>query len=158
LPADDFGSKEVRIEEVQVVDAGGSQTAISSGEPGTIRIRIRSDIDLDDLTIGIRITDAAGGRVYGTNSFLLGRPACVQAGRTYLATYTARFPLGIGTYWLTVALHRGKEDTEGCFHRLDNCHVFQIIPNPKDRPFEGSVRLPMEFAFGAVADDRRAAA
>ena len=158
LEPQEFGSGEVRIEQLQVVDAKGMETAICSGEPGAIRVRIRSDIDVDDLTVGIRISDEIGGRVYGTNSCLLGCPVRVRAGRTYLATFTTRFPLGIGTYWLTVALHRGKQHLDGCFHWLDHCHLFNIIPNPNDSCFEGSVHLPMEFAFGADSADRRAAA
>ncbi len=134
------------------------ETAICSGEPAAIRIGIRSNIDVDDLTVGIRISDETGNRVYGTNSRLLGHSVRVQAGCTYLATFTTRFPLGTGTYWLTVALHSGNEHTENCFHWFDYCHHFKIIPNPDDSRFEGFVRLPMALAFRAASTARRAAA
>jgi hypothetical protein len=92
----------------------------------TITVSARSTIAEDDLTVGIRITDASGVEVHGTNTRLLGQRLQAAPGQTITVDFRLAIVLVPGTYSLTVAAHRGTDHLEGCFHWIDNLTRFDL--------------------------------
>lgn len=93
-----------------------------------VTIDAHSTIDVADLTVGIRVTDAEGAEIFGTNTRLLGRPLHAAAGQTIAVEFMLDVALAPGAYFLTVAAHRGADHLEGCFHWIDNAVRFVSPP------------------------------
>jgi hypothetical protein len=79
----------------------------------------------DDLTLGMRITDAFGVEVYGVNTHLLGVPVKVTAGERFQTTFAFDMILAPGTYQITVAIHAGEDHLHKCYHWIDNAMTLE---------------------------------
>ena len=99
-------------------------------EQQRVTIHVRAGIAVDDLTVGIRITDEQGAEVYGTNTRLLGQAVRVAPGEQMAVDFRLDMALAPGAYFLTTAAHRGADHLEGCFHWIDNAVQF-VSPSPR---------------------------
>ena len=64
-----WGSREIEITDVQLSGADGAPGHVfQSGQPLTVRIGLRSPVEIDDFVIGIGIFNAEGVCCYGTNT------------------------------------------------------------------------------------------
>src|SRR5262245_2906207 len=64
-----WGSREVEITDVTLVDAGGQAGHVfHSGDAMDVRISLRAPLPVDDFVVGIGIFNAAGVCCYGTNT------------------------------------------------------------------------------------------
>ena len=64
-----WGSREIEITDVQLSGADGAPGHVfQSGQPLTVRIGLRSPVEIDDFVIGLGIFNAEGVCCYGTNT------------------------------------------------------------------------------------------
>ena len=105
-----WGTGEIRITDVQVINGAGEQTfVIQSGEPMTIEIAYRSQIDTEDVVFGIGIYRSDGVFCYGTNTDLEDIACPLIAGSASVVGIDfGRFAFIDGTYSLDVAIHTSK--------------------------------------------------
>ena len=89
-----------------------------------VRVHVQSSIAERDVTLGIRITNATGEHVYGTNTRLLGQRLHAVPNQSVVVDFALPDDLPHGSYYLTAAAHRGVDHLEGCFHWIDNAVRF----------------------------------
>lgn len=125
------GCQSAVIESVELEVGGQPVRAVLSGAPASIAVDLRTQADLDEVTVGILIRDRLGNDVFGTNTFHHAcSPAALPAGARARVVFD--FPsmgLGVGTYSLSVALHRGDAHLCGTFDWWDRALVFQVLPD-----------------------------
>ena len=136
----EYGTRKIEIRDVQVLGSIILGPMLLGGEQGIIRIAFASSIASDDLTVGIRITDATDRLIFGTNTRSLGYELRVSESAAAILEFEFTCLLGVGDYWLGVSLHPGAEDVVECHHRIDHAVKFQVAGNI-GWPFEGVVKL-----------------
>lgn len=107
-----------------------------------LKIQFIFKYNINRVTIGFQIDDIRGIRVFGTNSYLLGKEIRnVEKDRKYTVYF--QFPLNFreGKYSLGFSIHEGENHTEGSFLWKDAVLDFEIerIDIPK---FDGLCYLP----------------
>ena len=120
-------------------------TLIQENDRVSLELRGVSSVSADDLTVGIRITDALGVEVYGVNTRLLGMTVKVREGQTFRTTFSFDMILSPGTYYITVAIHAGDDHLHKCYHWIDNALTIECTRGDGPR-YSGLVDLK------AVAD------
>jgi hypothetical protein len=101
------------------------QGVIEENDRVFLELRGVSSITTDDLTVGIRITDALGVEVYGVNTHLLGIPVRAREGETFCTTFAFDMILAPGVYQITVAVHASDDHLHRCYHWIDNALTFE---------------------------------
>ena len=137
-----YGNYKVRIEKVDLLDENNRQSKIFiSGRSASIKIRLKGQQEMDDLTVGIVIRDRFGQDIFGTNSYYLKKTIRIQPNRALVVTYAFdEFNLGAGKYSITLAIHKGATHTDECIHWMDGCVVFEVVAGD-NYFFSGLVRL-----------------
>jgi hypothetical protein len=108
------GTREIAIDEVSV-----------DAERRLVVLRGHSSITAGDVTVGIRITNAMGLEIYGTNTRLLNTHIAVQPGEDIMVTFAMQqMPLGPEPYWVTAAIHAGHDHLVKCYHWIDDAVAF----------------------------------
>lgn len=119
-----------------------AQKIFFMGSTAILKIQFQFREPVKRTTIGFQIDDSRGIRVFGTNSYLLGKEIKdVETDRKY--TIFFEFPLHFreGKYSLGFSLHEGENHTEKSFLWKDAVLDFEIerIDIPK---FDGLCYLP----------------
>ncbi len=147
-----WGSREIEITDVQL--CGPDQQpghVFHSGEPLTIRIRLRSPVENQDFVIGIGIFNAEGVCCYGTNTSVEELKAVRILGDGEVLFSIASLDLVEGTYKIDVAVHK-LDGYPYDYHRL--LYTFRVKSRTKD---VGIYRPRHEWRFSeSVAFDRTA--
>ncbi|BDA79683.1 ABC transporter ATP-binding protein [Leptospira kobayashii] len=102
---------------------------------------------LDDLTVGFHIDDEKGVRVFGTNTFHLGKnPGNIGQGAKKKIRFGFPVNFAEGKYSLGVSLHRGENHIEGSYFWGESLHVFEVerVGVPKS---VGLAYLPVRVKF-----------
>jgi lipopolysaccharide transport system ATP-binding protein len=120
--------------------------AMLSGEPCLIRLECRATIAVADLTIGIAIRNRRGELMYGTNSKLMDHAIAIEQPGYFTAEFAFDMNLGIGEYVVDLALHKGINHLQGCYHWLEQAARFAVVGILGNR-FEGSTRLVPELSI-----------
>ncbi len=121
-----YGTFDVEIKEVTIKGVNSNSDIISSGEVANIEIRIFSNIDISDMTIGILIRDKFGQDIFGTNTFYHNIKVDFQKDKEFLCTYSMPLNLGSGKYTITAAVHSKDMHLENCLHWLDYACNFEV--------------------------------
>lgn len=124
------GDGQAAIEAVDLLEENSPVRAFRVGGPAIIRVTFIANTALHDVTVGILIRDRLGNDVFGTNTFFLGQVSGQFASgeRAIVEFAVESLTLGIGSYSLSVALHRGMAHTAGNFDWWDKALVFQVVP------------------------------
>lgn len=122
-----FGSGEVEIVAAQVIGEESATNEVAPGETASLCVSIRSHADVQDLVVGVELSDSFGEVVFGTNSFLSGATRNVTAGRDYDVIFRFAVNLNRGRYAVGVALHTGANHAGRCFHWRDNVTMFDVV-------------------------------
>jgi ABC-2 type transport system ATP-binding protein len=180
-----WGSGEVRITSVQMLDAAGEPAnRIYSGDRTVVRIAFKAQRRVEDPIFGISIEHVDGHLVTGTNTMRQGQVITAVQGSGYVDVLIPSLPLAEGTYDLSVAiidrtekldydywrrplrfdvLHAGRVVVGyvdmGCEFELD--HVMSgEAPEPRDGPLRTVPPRPAPIerasALGPHADGLRA--
>ena len=100
------GTGEATVEDICLInDAGKRIEVVDVGQLITLRLDVKTHVDIDRLIVGYSIKDRLGQVIYGTNTDLTKQPMeLVKAGT--MLRYDINFPanLGPGTYSIQTAL------------------------------------------------------
>ena len=123
-----WGTGEIWVEEVEVVDANGQPAAfIRSGEPFGIKVHIKANQSVEDLVVGLRLDTVDGTRVWSTNTALKGLEAIEVTGSALVTFLSNEMPLLGGQFDLTVAL---ADDTlVNRYDQWERCRTIDVLPN-----------------------------
>jgi hypothetical protein len=139
----------------QPVEMGTKQIVITrvdaDARRGVVVVRAQSFVTARNVTVGIRITDAAGLVIYGVNTWLLGRQISVTAGSVFDVVFRLNLELAPGEYHLTAAIHEGADHLERCYHWIDRVTRF-VCHATHDTPFAGFVDLHATAETRVVAE------
>jgi len=125
-----WGSREIEITEVQLFGSDQQPGHVfHSGEPLTIRIRLRSPLENEDFVIGIGIFNAEGVCCYGTNTSIEELKAVRIVGDAEAFFSIDSLDLVEGTYKIDVAIHK-LDGYPYDYHRL--LYTFRVKSRTKD--------------------------
>ena len=125
-----WGSREIEITDVQLSGADGAAGHVfQSGQPLTVRIGLRSPVEIDDFVIGIGIFNAEGVCCYGTNTNIEELKAVRILGDADARFTVESLDLVEGTYKLDVAIHK-LDGYPYDYHRL--LYTFRVKSHTKD--------------------------
>jgi hypothetical protein len=143
-----WGSRQVEIVEVTLADGEGRPTFIfHSGDPVTIRLRIRAHQIVEDFVFGVGLFNADGVCCYGTNTDAEEMTPEHLNGDAEVAFHIDALELVEGTYKIDVAVHK-RDGVPYDYHRL--LYTFRVksrthdvgIYRPRHRwAFTGDVRF-----------------
>ena len=137
-----WGSREIEITAVQLIGVDGAPGHVfHSGEPMTVRVKLRSPLEMDDFVIGIGLFNAEGVCCYGTNTNLEELKAVRIQGDAEASFSIERLDLVEGTYKLDVAIHK-QDGYPYDYHRL--LYTFRVKSRTKD---VGIYRPPHRWSF-----------
>jgi lipopolysaccharide transport system ATP-binding protein len=124
------GDRRVCVEHVALLSRGAAVAAVRSGEPATIRIRVRALEPVADLTVGFLIRDALGNDMFGTNTYHLEhRRFDLAEGAGFVCEFDIRdVALGVGHYNMSVALHSDMTHISGNYDWWDRALTFEVVP------------------------------
>lgn len=115
---DHWGSGEVRITSVEVLDSSGSPLqVIPQGSALRLRIEFDADVEVEDPTIGIAVHSESGVHITGTNTRLSNLRTGRIRGAGAVDWVTDRLPLLPGSYLMSVAIEDAH--SQHTFDRYD---------------------------------------
>ena len=150
-----WGSREIEITEVQLLDAQGAAGHVfHSGDPMAVSIVLRAPLPMEDFVVGIGIFNAEGVCCYGTNTSIEELRSVKIHGDAVARFAIQSLDLVEGTYKLDVAVHK-FDGYPFDYHRL--LYTFRVKSRTKD---VGIYRPAHEWSFsGPIAftsiDDAR---
>jgi ABC-type polysaccharide/polyol phosphate transport system ATPase subunit len=113
-----WGSREIEITDVAFLDSAGQPSFVfHSGDPMSIRVRVRAAQPADDFVFGIGIFNADGVCCYGTNTFLEEMNPQRLTGDAEATFSVESLDLVEGTYKVDVAVHK-RDGFPYDYHRL----------------------------------------
>jgi hypothetical protein len=125
-----WGSREVEITDVAFLDAGEHPSFVfHSGDPLSIRIKVRASQPTDDFVFGIGFFNADGVCCYGTNTFLEEMNPQRLTGDAEATFAIESLDLVEGTYKLDVAVHK-RDGFPYDYHRL--LYTFRVKSRVQD--------------------------
>lgn len=125
-----WGSREVEIDGVSLHGTDGSAKHIfSTGEPVTVRLKVKSTGTIKDFVFGVAIFNADGVCCYGTNTHLEEFEPVTLAGEGEVRFVIPELRLVEGTYFLDVAVHQ-RDGYPFDYHRA--LHQFRVQSRMKD--------------------------
>ncbi|MBI4475598.1 MAG: ABC transporter ATP-binding protein [Acidobacteria bacterium] len=137
VPADMFqagegrwGSRELEIVDVQFAgDNGRIAHIFHTGEPFTVRLKVRATRPADDFVFGIGIFNADGICCYGTNTGIEDLASAEWSGEGEVHFAIDNLDLVEGTYKVDVAVHK-RDGYPYDYHRL--LYSFRVKSRTKD--------------------------
>ena len=138
-----YGSGAARVVEAELAGEESGATTVSSGEWLTIRLQLRAERSVPDLTCGILLRDRFGQDIYGVNTHYLEAPLALAPGEGAELRFRLRAELAAGDYTVTVALHSAENHLENCYHWCDNL-LRLAVAGVREHVFSGVCRLPTE--------------
>ena len=143
---DSYGTFDIEIIDVIINGKESKSNLISSGEKAKIEIKIKSNKDLLNMTVGIMIRDKFGQDIFGTNSFHNKIKIDFEKGREYNCSFTMPLNIGVGKYSITTAIHSNDTHMDNCSHWLDHATDFEVA-GVKENLFIGICRLEPKIEF-----------
>jgi ABC-type polysaccharide/polyol phosphate transport system ATPase subunit len=125
-----WGSGVVQIHDVRFLTAAGERTHVfHTGEPVTIRFRVRAQRPVRDFVFGLGLYTADGTSVYGTNTAFEEFESDTFTGDGEVAIRIDALDLVEGTYKVDLAVHK-RDGAPYDYHRL--LYTFRVKSRIKD--------------------------
>jgi len=125
-----WGSREVEITDVTLLDQEGQPSFVfHSGDPLSIRVKLRASQPTDDFVFGIGLFNADGVCCYGTNTYLEEMDPERVAGEAEATFAIESIDLVEGTYKIDVAIHK-RDGFPYDYHRL--LYTFRVKSRTHD--------------------------
>jgi len=113
-----WGTREVEIADVALIDGRGEPSfTFRSGEPMSIRLKVRASAPTDDFVFGIGLFNTGGVCCYGTNTEVEEMNPAQLSGESEVTFAVEALDLVEGTYKLDVAVHK-RDGAPYDYHRL----------------------------------------
>ncbi|MGA2189101.1 MAG: Wzt carbohydrate-binding domain-containing protein [Steroidobacteraceae bacterium] len=145
-----FGNRDIEVVRVSIEGLVSlASGALLSGETARITMRIAAHVCSDDLTVGLRIHDAANRLIFGTNTWLMGRQIRVAAGSVFSISFVFQNTLGRGRYTIGATLHTGSSHLACCYDWCDEVAAIDVV-GTTGYHFEGSSRLTVLTPMQAI--------
>lgn len=135
-----FGTFDVEIMDVKIFGKESNSNVLTSGEEGVIQIKLKSNKNIKNVTVGILIRDRFGQDIFGTNTYYHNIPIKLQKNQITTVEFEMKFNLGVGKYTLTAAVHDNENHIDNCYHWVDFAGDFEIA-GVKGAIFNGICRL-----------------
>jgi len=135
-----FGTFDAEILKIDVTGEESNSSVISSGEIAIITLNIKSNIDLENINVGITIRNKFGQDIFGTNLFYHEKQFHITKDKEYLCKFIIPMNLGIGLYSISAAIVKGENHLDYCLNWVDNLGSFEIA-GVKGKFFIGVNRL-----------------
>ncbi|EOW9162019.1 ABC transporter ATP-binding protein [Vibrio cholerae] len=138
-----FGSARAIIASLTIVKADGTpfheEPLVKSGETLTLRFELWASQVIEDVALGLSLSRAQGGDIWGDNNIAAGHSITLKAGRQ-LVTYQVTLPINSGDYLLHCGLAslKGGEREE-----LDQRRPMLAIKFWSSRDLGGVVHAPI---------------
>jgi len=102
-----WGSREVEILDVSFLDRGGQPSFVfHSGDPISVRVKLRAAHPVDDFVFGVGLFNADGVCCYGTNTYLEELNPQRLSGEAEATFVIESLDLVEGTYKVDIAVHK----------------------------------------------------
>jgi ABC-type Na+ transport system ATPase subunit NatA len=125
-----WGSRHVEIVEVGLLDGDGRPSFVfHSGDPMSIRLKVRAHQDASDFVFGIGLFNADGVCCYGTNTDAEALTPDSLTGDAEVSFEVEALDLVEGTYKVDVAVHK-RDGVPYDYHRL--LYTFRIKSRTHD--------------------------
>jgi ABC-type polysaccharide/polyol phosphate transport system ATPase subunit len=139
-----WGSREAEILSVDFLRSDGTAAHVfESGDPVTIRMRVRAHQPLDDFVFGVGIFSADGLCCYGTNTDIEGAQPREFTGEAEVGFVIDSLCLVAGAYKVDVALHK-RNGAPYDYHRL--LYTIRVTSKVNET---GVVRPPHRWTFSS---------
>ncbi len=113
-----WGSREIEIIDVSFLDGSGKPSFVfHSGDPMSIRMRVRASEPTDDFVFGVGLFNAEGLCCYGTNTYLEEMNPERLTGEAEATFVVDSLDLVEGTYKVDAAVHK-RDGAPYDYHRL----------------------------------------
>ena len=137
-----WGSKEIEINNVKMIDAHGIEKYIyEAEEPFSIEFDVHAKSSEKDFVFGIGIFNSEGVACYGTNTFIEDFKSLGISGKGKVKVQIPALNLINGTYFLDVAVHK-RDGYPFDYHHFQ--YTFRVTSTEKD---VGIVRIPHRWEF-----------
>lgn len=123
------------------------------GETVAVDVRFASRVREDRLTVSLSIHDAVGTLLFGTGTRILGENLAVSPGE-YIASFKFANHLGLGSYRVSIALHREDSPADGCFDRREAVARFEVV-DILTEDFVGRIHLSADVSVIAASPAAR---
>ena len=125
-----WGSHEVAIEQVQLLDCEGQPSFVfHSGDPIAVKLKVRAAAPVEDFVFGISLFNADGVCCYGTNTYIEEMTSERLSGEAEVTFDVVALDLVEGTYKLDVAVHK-RDGYPYDYHRL--LYTFRVKSRTHD--------------------------
>lgn len=136
-----YGNFKVEITKVEFLNEQGVDSRVfTSGESVKIRINLKANEDIDEVSVGILIRDRFGQDIFGTNTYHLQKVISMKTGETNVYEYIFKLNIGPGKYTLTTAVHKDDTHINENYYWCDNILTFEVV-GTKDYMFIGLSKL-----------------
>lgn len=141
-----YGSNLAEFISIDVAGEKSETDVVSSGEKLNIRLQIKANANLPDITVGIMLRDRFGQDIFGTNTHLKGHSMSLKDGQEITVNYAVIAAVATGKYTITAALHSAENHLIDCFHWCDRIATFEVAGS-HGKPFSGVCDLPTEITI-----------
>lgn len=142
-----YGSNLAEFMSIDVAGETSETDVVSSGEKLNIKLHIKANANLPDITVGIMLRDRFGQDIFGTNTHLKGHSMSLKDGQEITVNYAVIAAVATGKYTITAALHSAENHLMDCFHWCDRIATFEVAGS-HGKLFSGVCDLPTEITIG----------
>lgn len=126
FPPGGLGSREVEILSVGIAGERSTTGTVRAGEWARIDLSFQAHVASEEVNFSICFWDEIGQVAFSYKSGGMEGASKVVPGGIYTASFRMKMNLGMGLYTVDVALHRGLEYQDYCYHYLANSGQIEI--------------------------------
>jgi lipopolysaccharide transport system ATP-binding protein len=138
------GTREAEIIAIDLLSRGISTRAVMTGDDATVKVKIKANQNLKEITVGFLFRNKFGSDIFGTNTLHQGlsihdlkKDEVIEVEFLLPALY-----IGVGDYSLSVALHPRDTHIEANYDWWDRALIFNVILGDLPKAI-GSSNLPL---------------
>ncbi|MBK8507421.1 MAG: ABC transporter ATP-binding protein [Candidatus Competibacteraceae bacterium] len=142
------GTGEARVESVALLNKDNEAVEfINVGQWVRLKVDIRIDANLPELSFGYMIKDRLGQPVFGTNTHHLGvQINQLKQGEKLTLVFSFPANIGLGSYSVSTALHAADTHLTANYEWRDLAFMFNVV-NIDHSPFVGISWIPPEVEY-----------
>ena len=149
IPVTEFGNRRIELLSAAVRGVISYDYRVFAGEVVTVRLTVRAHERAADVVVGIRVTDAAGRIVFGSNCRTQGRTLEIGSPGDFQVDFRFRCDLGYGDYSISTAIHRPSQSLGEYYHWREQAAWLSVIGNIGDH-WEGAMKLYPQISCSPV--------